>query len=186
MGRFIVLFLVVGAVVMFLLVLNTPPQMIRESYLYQRYLLGSQQPAEEVEPEPIAAARPSAKRTIAQTTRQVAVSSAPDDTVAEPLSPPRIEYPAATPAKNQPSGVVSMNSDALVYSSNSTNAPILKVLNKGQVVEVDMEFITPGGRWALVTIPNEEISGFVRTDGLALKRPNGAAPVTATVSESGQ
>jgi hypothetical protein len=168
MGRFIVLFLTVGAVAMFLLAMNTPPQVIRDSYLYQRYVAGAEVPVEELEPEPVSVRTP-ARRSL-QTTRTATASPAVTETTpaAEPLSVPRIEYPGGVQGKT-PMDMVSVNTDALVYSSNSTNAPILKVLNKGQVVEVDMEFISPGGKWALVTIPNEQISGFVRTDGLVLR-----------------
>ena len=182
MGRFIVLLLIVGAIMMFLMVLNTPPQMIRDSYLYQRYVAVSEDPVEEPEDEPPASARPGTRRAIAQTTRSVAVSSAAaaGSGVTEPLSAPRIDYNGMV-RSNTPSDVVSMGNDALIYASNSPNAPVLKVLNKGQLVEVDLEVITPGGRWALVTIPEDELSGFVRTDGLVMMPPTagGAAPAAA-------
>jgi hypothetical protein len=81
-------------------------------------------------------------------------------------APPVTAAPPVNDPAKQPTGNVAVSSEAPVYSSNSPSSTVLQVLNKGQIVEVDFEVITASGKWTLVTIPRQNLSGFVKSDGI--------------------
>jgi hypothetical protein len=164
MGRFIVLFLIVCSILMFLLVLQTPPQVLRNSYIYQKVFKSAEPEAEVAAEPPAERQKPGKRKVLGVTTRSVEIM-APTTPPPAGAQPVPAAPPANEPAK-QPTGNLAVSSEAPVYSSNSPSSTVLQVLNKGQIVEVDFEVITASGKWTLVTIPRQNVSGFVKSDGI--------------------
>ena len=54
-----------------------------------------------------------------------------------------------------------------VYSSNSLNSRILRVLNKGDQVETSLAVLDSEGNWSLIRVPDQRISGYVLSENLA-------------------
>lgn len=60
---------------------------------------------------------------------------------------------------------------AAVYTVNSSDSAILKLLKRGDRIETDIEVIDTEGRWSLVKGVEEKRSGYVRSENLESKQP---------------
>ena len=56
-----------------------------------------------------------------------------------------------------------------LYAHNSSKAPVVGVLQKGEIVEPQLEVSEGGERWAFVQVKAQNISGFVQTQDLERK-----------------
>ena len=64
-----------------------------------------------------------------------------------------------------------VTSDTLpVYVTNSPSSRVLKILNKGDLVQTDLAVIDSIGHWSLITVPGQRISGYVRTEDIDMTR----------------
>lgn len=64
-----------------------------------------------------------------------------------------------------------VTSDTLpVYATNSPKSRVLKVLNRGDLVQTDLAVIDSVGHWSLITVPGQRISGYVRTEDIDMTR----------------
>jgi hypothetical protein len=66
----------------------------------------------------------------------------------------------------QDDGLATMSGDAPVYSVNSRDSRVIKVLKKGEKVATDLQVIDEQGRWTIVKKPDLSKPGFVLNENL--------------------
>ena len=93
--------------------------------------------------------------------------------VAESKSNVRDVEPAPSLEGGQEPSQASVKSDsAAVYTVNTSESEILRLLRKGDSVKTDLEVIDREGRWSLIKGAKEKRSGYVRSDNLETKQPS--------------
>ena len=58
-----------------------------------------------------------------------------------------------------------------LYSANSPGGRVLRVLKKGDIVELQYTFINPGQEWTFVRVADQRVSGFLRSSSLGARNP---------------
>jgi hypothetical protein len=53
-----------------------------------------------------------------------------------------------------------------LYSANSPGGRVIRVLKKGEVVELQFTFFNPGQEWTYVNVKDKRVSGFLRSSSL--------------------
>ena len=168
----VVLILVVCTILMFIVVLQTPPQFIKAALSgYVTFLDESPEDIEEEETKP--AAKPARKARATGTSpalRSVTVSSEPE--VASNTTQVQPEIPSSTPVPEQAGPyVLCVAADGTaLYSLNSTDGAVVGVLRKGEIVEPQLEVNDAGQTWAFVNVAGQKMSGFLQKDSLERQR----------------
>jgi hypothetical protein len=86
-----------------------------------------------------------------------------------PSNPDEAPMSAARSAEQQikqDDGLATVSGDAPVYSVNSRDSRIIKVLKKGEKVATDIQVIDGQGRWTIVKKPDLSKPGFVLDENL--------------------
>jgi hypothetical protein len=159
----IVLVLVVCSVLMFAIVLQTPPQFLKSAVsAYASFVGDPKTHAVKVEKPAVRSGK--ARRT---SPRPSPVATPPEnvtDAIAQAA-------PVPTPTRSSQHRVrpyvfcVASNGTEL-YSLNSANGPVVIVLQRGEIVEPQLEINDAGRTWAFVTVTGQNLSGFLRRDSL--------------------
>ncbi|HSE36074.1 MAG TPA: hypothetical protein VLG74_02155 [Blastocatellia bacterium] len=71
----------------------------------------------------------------------------------------------------QDDGLATLSGDAPVYSVNSRDSRIIKVLKKGEKVATDLQVIDEQGRWTIIKKPDLSKPGFVLDEHLQPSNP---------------
>jgi hypothetical protein len=173
--KVIVLLLIVVSIVMFAVVLKTPLRTIR-SVVFPDETASESQSTEQPD-NAKAAKRDKVRKTNSTTSNNSGSkaggsSSAPSVMKAEVDQPPTIS--AGGRASDRSRLVVQpltiSNDSVALYSNNSTRGSVRTVLNKGTVVEPNLQVIDGDDRWTLVRVPELNMSGFVHTENLLNQR----------------
>jgi hypothetical protein len=167
----IVLILVVCTILMFIVVLQTPPQFVRAALSgYVTFLDESPKDPEEEEKKPAAERARKARTTVTSPTRRSApVPSKSEVAVntsqAQPEAPP-----SSTPEQAGPYVFCVAADGTALYSLNSTDGAVVGVLRKGDIVEPQLEVNDAGQTWAFVSVAGQKMSGFLQKDSLERQR----------------
>jgi len=71
------------------------------------------------------------------------------------------------PGSSLPPRVFSISAeDTALYSANSPGGRVIRVLKKGEVVELQFTFFNPGQEWTYVNVKDKRVSGFLRSSSL--------------------
>ena len=159
MGR-VILIMLACSVLMFAFAFQTQPQFIKELLSYHAESKGpSGFPATVQLSKPEKAAVRVAEKS---STRDAKVPVVPE-------TPPVVAPPAdASPRKSSPVVKVASES-ATLYAQNSSKAQVVGVLQKGEIVQPQLEMTEGGERWAFVEVASQNLSGFVQTQNLERK-----------------
>ena len=90
-------------------------------------------------------------------------------------SPAPNEIPSVTDHLTQTTGrtlsrATIISDTVAVYATNSFASRIVKVLNRGDLVQTDLAVIDSTGYWRLVQLPEQRISGYVRSEDIEISR----------------
>jgi hypothetical protein len=67
-------------------------------------------------------------------------------------------------------GVFSVATEsATLYSTNATAGPVISLLRQGALVEAQFTLYGAGQEWTFVSVADQKISGFMRSDSLRKK-----------------
>ena len=158
MGR-VVVFLLIGSVLIFGVVLKTPLTPIFSS----NQLIETIGPVNE--PTHPKALRPSHKTIVRKAS--VRNLSLPPNGRTESTAGP-IKASSKVPSSNRQ--VIRVLSDSAVHSFNSPASDVVKLLKKGDVVDKQLEVVDARGRWTLVKA-DPKGAGFVRSESLGPQLP---------------
>jgi hypothetical protein len=168
----VVLILVVCTFLMFIVVLQTPPQFVK-AVLSGYVTFPDESPDDIEEEETKPATKPARKASTTATSparRSVTVSSEPE--VASKTTQVQPEIPSSTPVPEQAGPyVLRVAADGTaLYSLNSTDGDVVGVLRKGEIVEPQLEINDSGQTWAFVNVAGQRMSGFLQKDSLERQR----------------
>ena len=160
-----VLIVLVGAALM-TLILNVmfPDLRVVRSVVEALPGYSKPEPVEEPKPEvkPEAVKTPVARR-----------RTPPKAAVTEPSN---VEEPKAEtisiallPTPQNPDEAIVERDGVPIYSSNSSQSPVVGVLQKGAKVERNLEVIDRAGRWSLVRDEKQRTVGFVKSETLLIQ-----------------
>jgi hypothetical protein len=177
--KLIVLLLIVVSIVMFMVVLKTPIRTIR-SVVFPDETASESQSTEQPD-NAKAAKRDKVRKTNSTTSNNSGSkaggsSSAPSVTKAEVDQPRKISTGGRASDRSLLLGQLTISNDSVaLYSINSTRGSVRTLLNKGTVVESNLQVIDGDDSWTLVRVPELNMSGFVHTENLLNRRSGGSA-----------
>lgn len=92
--------------------------------------------------------------------------------------PPEVQRTITTPSNGSAITVrpvrrsfTVVSESAPLYSTNATGGPIVTNLRKGDVVEPQFILTSAGQEWLFVTVGEQRVSGFLRSDNLRSRQP---------------
>ncbi len=168
----IVLILVVCTILMFIVVLQTPPQFIKAA-LSGYVSFPDESPEDIEEGETKTAAKPARKARTTGTSparRSVTVSSEPEVASNTVQVQPEIPSGTSVPEQAGPYVFCVAADGTTLYSLNSTDGAVVGVLRKGEIVEPQLEINDAGQTWAFVNVAGQKMSGFLYKDSLERQR----------------
>jgi hypothetical protein len=155
-----VVLVLVLSVVAFAVMLNIAPEVV-ERLLFQ----AADSPADSS--EVASAAIESPRKAVRKRPAPAQESSA-----AEPMT----DAPSATPS-NEPASPLPLRTvfsvsaeDAALYSTNAPGGVVISHLRKGDIVEPQFTMNSAGQEWTFVSVADQKVSGFVRSDNLGKKK----------------
>jgi hypothetical protein len=161
----IVLILIVCSVLMFAVVLQTPPEFVKSALAIYGNFQHTTAPAEKEKPDNHREAIARKKLPVKNKAPRSAAIAPTEQVVSESVAP--AEKAPVVPQHRPLINVFSVAADGTaLYSLNSTKGSIVRVLHKGDVVEPQLEINDAGQTWAFVHVAGENISGFLRRDSL--------------------
>lgn len=161
----VVLILIACSALMFVVVLQTPPQFVKSAL--SAYVNFPDDTAAPAEKEKERAARKTRTTTGASNSRRKPeVSARPE--VQRTAQTLQATTRAGDPSQHRVRPYVfSIVSDGTaLYSLNSASGSVVSVLQKGEIVEPQLEINDAGQTWAFVNVAGQNISGFLRKDSL--------------------
>jgi hypothetical protein len=178
--KLIVLVLIVVSIVMFMVVLKTPLRTIR-SVVFPDETASESQSTEP--PDNAKAAKRDKVRKTNSTTSNNSGSKAGGSSSAPSVKKAEVDQPRTISAGGRASDrslllgqpLTISNDSVALYSINSTLGSVRTVLNKGTVVEPNLQVIDGDYSWTLVRVPELNMSGFVHTENLLNQRSGGSA-----------
>jgi len=178
--KLIVLLLIVVSIVMFMVVLKTPLRTIR-SVVFPDETASESQSAEQPD-NAKAAKRDKVRKTTATTSNNSGSKAGGSSSAPSVAKAAEVDQPRTTSAgrrasdRNLLSGqpLTISNDSVALYSNNSTRGSVRTVLNKGTVVEPNLQVIDGDDSWTLVRVPELNMSGFVHTENLSNQRSGGS------------
>lgn len=102
----------------------------------------------------------------AKSTRRNAVKRSKQTGPSNPDEAPMSAARLPEQQSKQDDGLATVSGDAPVYSVNSRDSRIIKVLKKGEKVATDIQVIDEQGRWTIVKKPDLSKPGFVLDENL--------------------
>ena len=167
----VILVLACGVIV-FVVVSNYAPGLI-EDFLPRAFNSGVADPASRPATPDSKAGKDVRKKGTTATRQNGQLPEAANGSVDVP-SPPGISESApvvnSSTRKVPVRGVFSVATEtATLYSTNATAGPVVSQLRQGAVVEAQFTLYGAGQEWTFVSVADQKISGFVRSENLRKK-----------------
>ena len=108
-----------------------------------------------------------ARRTSAASVSTESINPAPFG--AEQPIATSVENPIPVPRPGYAQVIVTSETAAL-YATNSSKSPVVRILQKGERVETDLNVTDSEGTWSLIRVPEQRVSGYIRNQNIERTR----------------